>query len=384
MPVDRSRNATKATVGITLAAIFTIAAVVIAAQGVLASIKSSDRASAHAPLTTRVTDEHVVVTVEGVVELSPAFVRVVSAPNPSGDTPIFTRNGAAPHEAISRAGVIATVDERPVVAMLGAVPSYRNLGPGISGNDVKQLQENLERSGFDVWDERGTFGASTSAAVRALYARLGFGPVDADGHAVPDAARDAGIPSGEVVFLPSFPASADGACGVVGTVVEASICTLTGPPTAVRLTVPTADATAVTAGLTVRLTGASGNSIEAVVAEQLSSASLQANSSADVPSSRPAADTVQFGLTVPRRTKLDSLAGARAVVLVDESSARQRSVESVAIRSDDAGRSWLVSRAGKTLPVTVGLCGGGRCAISGAGIVRNTVVLMPDPSAVGR
>ena len=51
----------------------------------------------------------------------------------------------------------------------GATPAYRDMVPGSSGADVKQLKEGLKRLGFDPGPIDGGYDARTSAAVAAWY-----------------------------------------------------------------------------------------------------------------------------------------------------------------------------------------------------------------------
>jgi multidrug efflux pump subunit AcrA (membrane-fusion protein) len=49
--------------------------------------------------------------------------------------------------------VLYRVDDAPVVLLCGAVPAYRDLTMGEEGNDVRQLNRNLHRLGYDVGAE---------------------------------------------------------------------------------------------------------------------------------------------------------------------------------------------------------------------------------------
>ena len=46
--------------------------------------------------------------------------------------------------------VLYRVDDDPVVMLCGAVPAYRDLGTGDRGNDVRQLNRNLHKLGYDA------------------------------------------------------------------------------------------------------------------------------------------------------------------------------------------------------------------------------------------
>ncbi|ROQ68127.1 putative peptidoglycan binding protein [Streptomyces sp. 840.1] len=75
---------------------------------------------------------------------------------------------------VKEGDVLMTVNGRPVLALQGTVPMYRALGPGMSGDDVKQLQKALRRLGFEPGGVTGTFGQGTAAAVTGWYAHKGY------------------------------------------------------------------------------------------------------------------------------------------------------------------------------------------------------------------
>lgn len=75
---------------------------------------------------------------------------------------------------VKEGDVLMTVNGRPVLALQGTVPMYRALGPGMSGDDVKQLQKALGRLGFQPGGVTGTFGQGTAAAVTSWYTHKGY------------------------------------------------------------------------------------------------------------------------------------------------------------------------------------------------------------------
>lgn len=85
---------------------------------------------------------------------------------------------------------IARIDERPIFAVAGTVPAYRDLTVGARGRDVEQLQEGLVSAGHlqaDAVD--GRFGTATAHALRALYEDN-------------DSTYDNVLPAGSLVFVP--------------------------------------------------------------------------------------------------------------------------------------------------------------------------------------
>ncbi len=76
----------------------------------------------------------------------------------------------------SEGDVLLTASGRPVFVLQGEVPAYRDLVPGISGNDVRQLKQALTRLGYDPGAVDGPYDQKTSAAIAAWYKSKGWEP----------------------------------------------------------------------------------------------------------------------------------------------------------------------------------------------------------------
>jgi peptidoglycan hydrolase-like protein with peptidoglycan-binding domain len=88
--------------------------------------------------------------------------------------------------------VALAVGGRPVFVLKGAVPAFRDLTLGAVGDDVRQLEEALQRLGFDPGPVDGVYDAATAAGVTAWYEKAGwtpFGPTEQQRQAV-TTARD--------------------------------------------------------------------------------------------------------------------------------------------------------------------------------------------------
>ncbi|WP_240805745.1 peptidoglycan-binding protein [Streptomyces sp. A1547] len=119
------------------------------------------------------------VTAEQSLTVSPGAG--AAAATGTGGKPVVTRVGKQPGAAVQAGEVLVEVSGRPVFALAGALPVYRDLKPGATGKDVGQLQEGLKALGHATGkDPAGTYGAGTKAAVTALYAALGYTPRPAD------------------------------------------------------------------------------------------------------------------------------------------------------------------------------------------------------------
>ncbi|MEV3937731.1 hypothetical protein AB0K52_17330 [Glycomyces sp. NPDC049804] len=129
--------------------------------------------------------------------------------------------------------VILEVSGRPMIALEGDVPAYRDLTEGDTGPDVKQLQLALQQ--LYGTPQTGTFDARTVADVKKLYDNVGYdhatkseevategtgeedtagGDEGAEGDTGGDENTGGGqaatvervvVPSSEVVFLPDLP-----------------------------------------------------------------------------------------------------------------------------------------------------------------------------------
>lgn len=143
-------------------------------------------------------------------------------------------------ERVAGGEVLATVSGRPVLVLEGRLPAYRDLGPGMSGPDVAQLERSLRRHRLNPGRVDGVFDSATGGAVAALYRRHGFAPLVAT-EATLAAARptEAGLvaggfaqpgiqlPSDEVVFVSSGPLRVSDLPTAVGAPARGPLVTVT-------------------------------------------------------------------------------------------------------------------------------------------------------------
>jgi peptidoglycan hydrolase-like protein with peptidoglycan-binding domain len=79
-------------------------------------------------------------------------------------------------ESVEPGDQLYRVDERPVTLLYGPVPMYRDLAPGDSGIDVRQLERNLAKLDYRGFRVDGAYTASTAEAVRAWQRDTGAEP----------------------------------------------------------------------------------------------------------------------------------------------------------------------------------------------------------------
>jgi len=72
--------------------------------------------------------------------------------------------------------MLLTASGRPLFVLYGESPMYRDLTPGISGADVRQLEEALMRLGLEPGPVDGLYDKETSEAVARLYIDAGWKP----------------------------------------------------------------------------------------------------------------------------------------------------------------------------------------------------------------
>lgn len=77
---------------------------------------------------------------------------------------------------VEEGGVLLTASGRPLFVLQGGIPAYRDLTPGISGEDVRQLEQGLKRLGFDPGPIDGRYDQQTGAAVEKWYKSAGWEP----------------------------------------------------------------------------------------------------------------------------------------------------------------------------------------------------------------
>jgi Putative peptidoglycan binding domain len=100
-------------------------------------------------------------------------------------------------------GVLYRVDDRPVVLLCGTVPAYRGLHVGAKGRDVRQLNRNLHKLGYDtdahvrIDPGDSAFTSETEQALGVLQRKKGVGVTGAlkidDAVFLPEAVRIAKV-----------------------------------------------------------------------------------------------------------------------------------------------------------------------------------------------
>ena len=155
-------------------------------------------------------------------------------------------------EVLDEREVVLTISGRPTFLFDGAQPAYRDLGPGMSGRDVRQLERALQRSGLAPGRVDGVYDAATGQAVARLYRRAGFIPIIATRDAQldpvrpPEAELIAGsrsrpgvqLPSDEYIFVPATPLRVTKVAARLGAAPQGALLTVTNSVVSVDGSLP--------------------------------------------------------------------------------------------------------------------------------------------------
>ncbi|MET9463424.1 peptidoglycan-binding domain-containing protein [Streptomyces sp. NPDC006544] len=128
------------------------------------------------------------------VSVSPQGIRTPGSDGAGAGAAVVTKLPLKAGDPVRAGQLLAEVSGRPVFALHGGLPMYRDLKPGATGDDVAQLQQALRELGHDTGaDATGVFGSGTKAALAARYHAVGYAPLPAvaDGGTSLKAAREA-------------------------------------------------------------------------------------------------------------------------------------------------------------------------------------------------
>lgn len=174
---------------------------------------------------------------------------------------------------IGEGDVLFAVAGHPVIVLQGELPMLRDVSLRSEGEDVLQLQQALERLGFEPGDVDGVYGSETALAIAALIRTAGYDAIPTNGTITPSKPGDlaerrlvaARLPRWSVVFVNVLPARVSAATVSRGTLASDGTISLTrGEPILVG-TVPAADVSLLSKGAAATVTDSDGISHPAIV-----------------------------------------------------------------------------------------------------------------------
>jgi peptidoglycan hydrolase-like protein with peptidoglycan-binding domain len=278
---------------------------------------------------------------------------------------------------VRRGQPLFKVDERPVVALYGSLPLYRELRAGSKGRDVRQLERNLAALGYTGFTVADTYTAATAAAVRAWQARLGR----------PETGT---VELGEVVFTRG-PVRIAGQTARIGDTVGGgegggSVLSYTGTTRQVTVALEVADQALAVKGRTVTVTVPGRGMVRGKVSQVSAVVTVQGASSdqgaAPEGASTTAADArIEVTVTIANQRALGSLQAAP--VDVDFVSSKRGDVLAVpvvallALARGGFGVQIVDGATTRIVPVKTGIFAAGQVEISGKGIAAGIRVGVP-------
>ena len=253
-------------------------------------------------ITAKASDQMLTATVPMRGVVYPTTQYTVS-PSGSASSLYISKLDVASGATVTNGRLLAEVDGAPLFALTGGVPAWRDLVPGETGPDIAELQQALAALGHgDGSDHSGYFGAGTKEAVTAFFRSIGYtapttgltsdqavqaaqktvetdeqgisqleqgtqttatrqqisaaqSQLSSDEQALSEAQAVDGaeVPQGDVVFLPTLPATIIAVNGAVGQQAPSPMLDLTTSQLALTGELPPAFATQLKPGMTVQI-----------------------------------------------------------------------------------------------------------------------------------
>jgi peptidoglycan hydrolase-like protein with peptidoglycan-binding domain len=265
-----------------------------------------------------------------------------------------------PGAVIDRGQPVCKRDDLPVPLFIGSLPLYRELRSGLTGDDVKEVEENLAALGYTGFTVDNSYTAATASAVRRWQQDLGLplnGTLGPAGVVVAPAA----------IRVASVAAHAGDPAG-------GQLLTYTGTTRIVQIALPVTLQTLVRPGIAATITLPDAKTVQGMVAT-VGSVAVAGRQQGD-----PA--TIDVTVTVADQTALGTLDQAPVTVkLVSATVQDVLTVPVAALTVLADGRYGVQVVTGSTsqvLPVELGMFAGGRVQVSGAGITEGTQVGVPS------
>ncbi|MPZ95773.1 MAG: efflux RND transporter periplasmic adaptor subunit [Propionibacteriales bacterium] len=273
---------------------------------------------------------------------------------------------------VKRGTELYRLDEQPVLALYGSTPMYRDLKIGDTGADVKQLETNLAKLGYDGFDVDDEFTWYTAQAVEEWQDDIG-------------AVETGSVKESDVVFIPGA-GRIDNLQVEVGDEVSpgTDVLDITGSEQVVSMDVEVADRELVAVGtdVTVRLPGGKevpGTVTAATVVEDTSDDG-EGGGGGDGDDEDPGADDTITKVEVTLKKKANtSLLGSPVDVVVDVDERKDVLVvpiNALLALSEGGFGLEVVAKEDSTsiIPVDTGLFADGKVEVSGKGIREGTVI----------
>jgi peptidoglycan hydrolase-like protein with peptidoglycan-binding domain len=262
---------------------------------------------------------------------------------------------------VNRGQPVFRDDNVPVPLFYGTLPLYRQLKPGDSGPDVKELEQNLQALGYTGFTVDNDYTSATGDAVKRWQKDIG----------VPEAQRSSTFTPSEVVLAPGAIRVAS-VKAALGDQASGPLLTYTGTTRTVAVALDVALQSIAKQGAAATVTLPDNKTVQGTV----SSVGTVANPASG---NNPATVDVTVGIT--DQNTLGTFDSAPVdVTLVSAQAQNVLSVPVsalVALAEGGYGVQVVEGDSTKYVAVKTGMFAGGRVEISGEGIQAGTVVGIP-------
>ena len=270
---------------------------------------------------------------------------------------------AAAGSTVRRGKPLYRVDDDPVVLLYGALPAYRTLSSGVTGADVKQLEQNLWALGYRGFTVDRTYSSATASAVRDWQDDLGRAET---GRADPE----------WIVYAPNA-VRIDSRAAAAGDVVQpgAEVLSTTGTARVATVDLEVADQRLAKVGAAVQVTLPDGSA---------TAARITAAETVVEPGEGQQEDTTKVEVTVAFPAGKSPKGLDQASVDVDFTAAERKNVLTVpvaallALAEGGYGVEVVDGASTRIVAVETGLFASGQVEVSGGGLTEGTVVGVPS------
>jgi peptidoglycan hydrolase-like protein with peptidoglycan-binding domain len=254
-------------------------------------------------------------------------------------------------------------DNLPVPLLFGALPFYRVLRSGVSGDDVLELEQNLSALGYKGFTVDDDFTSSTTDAVKSWQSDLGL--------------KETGTVDASLVVIATGPIRVTDLKANVGDPATGVLLTYTGTTRLVDIPLDVSKQDLVKVGITATVTLPD----ESTVDGKVTTVGTVATSSGGGAAGGQSTTTIDVKVDLADQSKLGTLDSAPVTVtLVSDTRTNVLTVPIAALLAlAGGGYGVQVVDGQKTYyaAVTTGLFANGRVEISGTGITEGLVVGLP-------
>jgi peptidoglycan hydrolase-like protein with peptidoglycan-binding domain len=263
----------------------------------------------------------------------------------------------APGTLVKRGGPLLRVDDRPVVLLYGAIPSYRDIAEPAKGADVRQLKRNLAALGYRGFSVDDDFTAATTAAVKRWQHDL----------KIPETGL---VERGRIVYAATAVRIAKQLVRL-GASASGDVLSYTGSTHVVSVPADASEAAWAAPGAKVTVTLPSGASIGGTVSSVTDAPSTTGDRATGQVITIVLADQGALGQLGEVEVGIRYVAKERKDVLTVPVPAL------LALAEGGYGLEVVDGPTSRVVAVTVGLFADGRVEVAGAGIREGTVVGVP-------